>query len=232
MEQTVLSINDDKMTTRGELVEYPAELIGGRNLLINSNIFTTGWSIYGGAQVIRTPEQVVPEWGATDATKIETVGGSSVLKFYKQLSNPIVDDTRIISIWVKSDSDSDLNINFNGGTVLSGSSPLNLESGFSGRVIYNVRYYTGSFQLQFRATSAENSLNFTVWRMQVEKGTVATPWTPAPEDLGLSYPDWVTEFKPSISENGILAPEFDESGVLSFSINRTTAQEFIENPNL
>ena len=156
--------------------------IGGRNLLINSNIFTTGWSIYGGVQVIRTPEQVVPEWGATDATKIETVGGSSILKFYKQLINPIVDDTRIISIWVKNDSDSNLNINFNGSAVLSGSSPLSLESGFSGRVIYNVRYYNGSFQLQFRATSAEDSLNFTVWRMQVEVGTKATDWTPAPED--------------------------------------------------
>ena len=70
------------------------------------------------------------------------------------------------------------------------------------------------------------------WVKLEKRGNKATPWSPAPEDLGLSYPDRVKEFKPSISEDGILAPEFDESGVLSFSINRTTAQEFIENPNL
>ena len=48
-----------------------------------------------------------------------------------------------------------------------------------------LRYYDGAFQFQFRAPSAEDSLNF--YSMEAErklkKATKQTDWTPAPEDV-------------------------------------------------
>ena len=117
----------------------------------------------------------------------------------------------------------------------SGTVRVTLGTDFKDIVISDRKRYSAIFTAQtpgIKNISLQSEQIIYVDDVKLEKGTTASPWTPAPEDLGLSYPDWVTEFKPSISENGILSPEFDESGVLSFSINRTTAQEFIENPNL
>lgn len=221
MEQTVLSINDDKMTTRGELIEYPAELSGGRNLIKNSN-FQNGknfWMHYPTVSV------TVEDDSSFDKV-VKVVSESERQGLYNSSYMPVlaVGQKYTLSGWVKADS------------------PMTVYFGFDGNLIANCLAVSATPTWQYAKITKTFSTNAAVRlygngtfygaNLKLEKGDTATPWSPAPEDLGLSYPNWVTEFKPSISENGILAPEFDESGVLSFSINRTTAQEFIENPNL
>ena len=207
----ILSINDDKMTTRGELIEYPAELIGGRNLLFKEMYeFGTGFSA---SPIGATYEELKSGVGATRIRTKELINidGNYIIKLHNK-------DYRFLLFL------------------------FDETKGYLGLTQGEISWRTDDYIIPDRAKYVavlidKNNTTLTLndfddAKFKLEKGTKATDWTPAPEDLGLSYPDWVTEFKPSISENGILAPEFDESGVLSFSINRTTAQEFIENPNL
>lgn len=51
---------------------------------------------------------------------------------------------------------------------------------------------------------------FEKYKIKVETGDKATPWTPAPEDLGLNYPSDIQSFGLSISDNNIIVPEFIE----------------------
>lgn len=47
-------------------------------------------------------------------------------------------------------------------------------------------------------------------RIKVEKLLTNSKWTPAPEDLGLTYPNWIQNFTESFNENGIVAGEIVE----------------------
>lgn len=198
MEQTVLSINDDKMTTRGELIEYPAELIGGRNLIVRHNEIKN--------TLINIPGDIILTLTASTMSTYIPVTEGDVYTFSKNTdSSP--DGNYFRWRWF------DENENYISRTANGSNNSTWIVP-------------SGAHFIQVSYPNSEEA------KPKLEKGNKASDWTPAPEDLGLSYPDWVMEFKPSISENGILSPEFDESGVLSFSINRTTAQEFIENTNL
>lgn len=201
MEQTVLSINDDKMTTRGELIEYPAELIGGRNLFSINTAEIRAW--ISSSHIIASADDstlyAIPVEPNTYYTFNIDSPYTNLLRTGYITSSTVIGSPVIMS---------------NRNTSV----PRTIKTG-ANATFFIVQVATGTSEDAKRT-------------IKLEKGNKSTPWTPAPEDLGLSYPDWVTEFKPSISEDWILAPEFDESGVLSFSINRTTSQEFIENPNL
>lgn len=223
MEQTVLSIRDDEMATRGELIEYPAELIGGRNYLLNSNKLSSILYSMDSSTVLVSEEE-------EGIYNVKTEGGITPNKVRITQRNDFqIGDNVTISFWINNKTNTDMGVLLRG----IGGNAKTIPANYAGFFWFSVEK-TIDFNnlLYFQADTAEDNLDFDIGSIKLEKGNNPTPWTPAPEDLGLSYPDWVTEFKPSISENGILAPEFDESGVLSFSINRTTAQEFIENPNL
>lgn len=205
MEQKILSLKDDKIYSEVELFEYPAELIGGRNLISN---IPNNW--VGG--YYSTSTGALTGSGANHNALKERI--SCEPDSYYTMSSP----KRMVALQYDEDD-----VYISPRINKDGNQSLTFKTYSSARYLRFYILYEGE----------PNNLSLiSGYKLKIEKGTKATDWTPAPEDLGLSYPNWVTEFKPSISENGILAPKFDESGVLSFSINRTTAQEFIENPNL
>ena len=208
MEQTVLSINDDKMTTRGELIEYPSELIGGRNLILNSKVFQTGYSA-SGLSVSLTGEgylQVVAEAENNNyVAAFMTPGYGALLNGGALKEGDLItvsmdakspNSTALPTLYLK---DSLGYIRFKG----------TLSDKFS-KISYTTTWKEAnnvSFHLGFSGLVG----TYIFKNIKLEKGNKATDWTPAPEDLGLFYPDWVTEFKPSISENGILIGSFTEN---------------------
>ena len=74
----------------------------------------------------------------------------------------------------------------------------------------------------------------TISKIKLEKGNSYTPWTPAPEDLGLDFPEERQSFTPSeyntikFSDSGIGAFDFIEANGFSLSNQTVTATEFIE----
>lgn len=160
--------------------------IGGRNLLASSNDFSSSlWYNHDGTISTRTTNQSVAEWGATDATRIQTTAGNSVIKIYRPLGDPPSSDpVRTVSFWVKNNSATNLILMFNSASSSSLGQPYTIAPGFSGRLVAVVTYAPpNSFQLQFRGTTASDSLDFTIWRVQVETGNKVTDWSEAQEDL-------------------------------------------------
>ncbi|HZJ98765.1 MAG TPA: discoidin domain-containing protein, partial [Tissierellaceae bacterium] len=58
-----------------------------------------------------------------------------------------------------------------------------------------------------------NGVKFSVSNIKIEKGTQATPWTPAPEDLGLTYDDGIQSFSFGIKDNILMVSELIEGGI-------------------
>ncbi len=176
MEQKILSLKDDKITSEVELIEYPVELSGGRNLLTKTSAMyawervfdvstTSGAFVYMPAPFSMVTYQV--EARALDENMVGAV-------FSWQFSGKIQGKSIELSLsWQKAWVYYDLS-----------NKPIGLRCDRIG-------------QVELR-------------NIKVEKGTIPTDWTPAPEDLGLSYPDFITEFKPSISDRYILTEELVE----------------------
>lgn len=157
------------------------EAVYGRNLLTNSNDFTTGWSNYQGATVTRTPNQTVEEWGATDATRIQTSGGTHEIKTHRTIGYTVEGVRYSKSIYIKNIGENVVRVNWNG--VPSGN--IFVQPGESLRVIGENGIGNGSSsnQIQILALNATDSLDFIAWRPQIVEGTKVPPWSPAPEDL-------------------------------------------------
>jgi hypothetical protein len=96
----------------------------------------------------------------------------------------------------------------------SGTVRVTLGTDFKDIVISDRKRYSAIFTAQtpgIKNISLQSEQIIYVDDVKLKNGNKATPWSPAPEDLGLTYPDWVMEFKPSISENGILIGSFTEN---------------------
>lgn len=142
-----------------------------------------GWSTYLGSTVTLTQNQSVPEWGATDATRIQTSGGTDVLKYLIAACVGASGQYYSENVWIKNIGSADLRVYSNQGsksyTVLAGKQIHVKLEGILGNGVGNV-------QMQFRAPTAEDSLDFIAWRPQVEQKAYVTSFTPAerkPESL-------------------------------------------------
>lgn len=184
----VLSIKDDKITTKGELIEYPLELIGGRNLLQGTS----------------------NEW--------KTVNTTSAYYIDNVFQKTIIEAGQSYTFSWEAEYISGTE----GGTVDIGCGTGIFERNIAHTGLAIVGKHSFTFtpteshlsthkSFAFRWYNNRNVFTFRYRNLKLEKGNKATDWTPAPEDLGLSYPDWVTNFAPSISENGILVGEFIEN---------------------
>lgn len=169
-------INDKVSKTEFENLQF-----GGRNLLLDSNDFTK-FDRYMDATADFTTDVSVPEWNATDATRIQVSGGTHVIKLYKNTTaTPSVSgQDYTISVWIKNIGSYPVVVSNN----LSGESTVNPEE--SKRVIITSKGNgLGHLQVQFRTTTENenNPLDFIVWRAKAERGNKATDWTRAPEDI-------------------------------------------------
>ena len=154
--------------------------VGGRNLIKDSNNFTN-YAKSSGVNATFTTGVSVTEWGATDATRIQTSGGTLTVKLFKQIASPSVAGQQYtVSVWVKNIGNYPVVVK----TQLSGISTVNV--GEQKRVIITVTGNgTSNLQLRFETTddNISNPLDFIVWRAKAELGDKVTDWTPAPEDI-------------------------------------------------
>lgn len=128
-----------------------------------------GWIAYQGASVTLTQDQVVPEWGATDATRIQTTGGSHILKYYYYVG--ALTGPYSLQLRVKNQGTATVEIHSNQGGknqyVAPGQSVhVKLENIVGDGV--------GNIQIQLRTLSVEGNLDLIAWRPMAEAKPYAT----------------------------------------------------------
>ena len=175
---------------------------GTSNLIPLAKQKFEGWMTYQGAVVTLTQNVAVPEWGATDATRIQTSGGTSVAKYLFNVGVVPAGELRAERVWVKNTGDKTVKVfaNFSdiAADVLPGESKLVKLENIIGNDVNNL-------QISFRTLTIADSLDFIAWRPQAETKTLATSWTDG------------TRLPESLSVPVL----FDQEGEVEFDVNVT-----------
>lgn len=196
MGEKIARITKDKeLMLKGEIVEYPSELEGGRNyfsLTHLSQIEVKVWPSWSGGSSKTYYFNLLPNTDYTISTNLPS--GHNVV-YYDGSSVSNRDFCEGVSLTKKTDSTGEVFV----------------------MVIPGRDYY-------------DEVLSGDYW-VKLEKGNIPTPWTPAPEDLGLDYPDNIQNFKTKfLSDGTMLVPELIENNDGTFSFFDTDVQvaELIE----
>ncbi len=204
------SLNSDGRLDTDEIIEYPAELEGGRNLAPIKDYSHDNQFYHHYQTVTKTDETFngQPVYRAikkTTSTPPTSIGSITIKK----------GETFTASIWIKHEQQPTLErarLIFYKNTTLKSVSAKN-NYGEWERLIVTYTNNTDAdienvYIYFYPARGVGEVTYFTC--PKIEKGPTATPWTPAPEDLGLNYPDSIQNFNSSISGNNIIVPEFIE----------------------
>jgi len=161
--------------------------VGGRNLLLNS----TKPDVYSDDLTLAVTRNVaVPEWGATDATRITGSGGAynyvcyvggkaENIAYGKYIGESGKNYT--ISIYIKNNHSTNkcgvrINLPYDPGyTMIDPGAAMKVEQTATGNG--NVR-----LAIFFSTKNVGEAFDFTIWHPMIETGTMPTDWTPAPED--------------------------------------------------
>jgi len=148
------------------------------------------WTAYSGASVTVTQGQEDP-FGGSNGTRIQTSGGSDILKYFYDLGTGEDGQDYSYQTWVK---------------VLSGSLVVRSKKTPSGETTYipadgwqkwtasNVGDGVAIVQLQFKAEDASDSLDFLAYQPQIEKKAFPTSFVDGSRDAGrLKYPYTLTK---------------------------------------
>lgn len=181
-DSTKIRLDSDGRLDTDEIIEYPAELEGGRNLFLQTNYShhsNVGYSPEWTSAVIK----VEPN---TEYTISYTVTQSNRFGVYQgDLTDGLLSPLK------------------NQSTVFP-----HMPTIIGDRIIKTI--ITGEIGEYIAIYLSNQAGDIKEPDLKVEKGSTATPWTPAPEDLGLNYPDSIQNFNSSISGNNIITPEFIE----------------------
>jgi len=191
-DNTKIRLDSDGRLDIDEIIEYPAELEGGRNLATKESILN--W--HSGVTEISS------EYGSSFKYSSGIVKDNIFpdLDFeanaqYTISFKSIVEDT---ACWVR------FRVYYTDGT-------------------YEQFYYNTTELTSHIFTTKENKTidsightygnvgyNVIIYNFKLEKGSQATPWTPAPEDLGLSYSDDIDSFGTKLFEGRLMVSELIE----------------------
>ena len=165
--------------------------IGGRNLILDSNNIANTYKPYQGVTrtVLNDRDYSVPEWGATDATRLRFEGVNPVKYANGYLyTTPQVksrpSDKVTFSFYAKNTGDTPFSLGYNGLNNRTSGKVL-MEPGDAKyiEVTGNQRADYDWFQHQIYADDPTSTVEVVFWHPQLEYGDTSTPWRPAPEDL-------------------------------------------------
>lgn len=152
--------------------------IGARNWVSESE--SPKFRAYQNAIITYTTVSV-PEWNATNAVRHVVAGGTGTIcgTLPGNIITYVKDNTDYVhSMYVKNNGDKRVTFNNN----LSQS--VVVEPGETKRIVMKAHHNVNLAAMQFVLYRPVNtdSLDFTVWRAQIEEGVALSDWSPAPED--------------------------------------------------
>jgi hypothetical protein len=128
-----------------------------------------GWIAYGGATVTLTQNQAVSEWGAKDATRIQTSGGTSTTKYYSYFVTPSISAQKyVVSVYIKNISSVSMVIsnNFVNITVAAGEIKK-IETIVTGNGTVNIGLF-------FITANITDALDLYVWHPMIDTKSYPT----------------------------------------------------------
>lgn len=133
---------------------------------------------YGGSVVTTTPNQSVPEWGATTARRVQITGGNNIIK--GSLSTGILTVAAVTythTLYIKNNGTKNVAINSN----LSGA--YSLQPGESKRLTFTgarpIGASAASLQFLIQVADAADNVDITIWRAKISANTEVDVWTEA-----------------------------------------------------
>jgi hypothetical protein len=178
---SVLSAISIRAKELADLAQQTADsiAIGGSNLLPNSES-PTGFIAYQGSSLTVTNNYSIPEFGTTNAVRLQTSGGTHVLKTYRYIVNAM-ENGRVVSLsfYVKNLGTADLVLfsNIQKTTTVGAGVALRVKwEGLVGNGVSNL-------QIQLRAPTTGQNVDAAIWRIKFENGNRCTDWSPAPEEI-------------------------------------------------
>ncbi len=154
--------------------------IPGRNLAVKSNSAMDNFIGYNGATLVRTDGVAVPEWGAKDANRVVSSGGTSPIRTVQMFGTPALGETVSLSGYFKNNGPKDIRINSNQGSQFATLAPGEQRYiKFEGIVGSGA----GSVQFQVNPILLEDNVDFTWWRFKYEVGPICTPYSVNPTDF-------------------------------------------------
>ncbi|GIN74038.1 hypothetical protein J14TS2_45130 [Bacillus sp. J14TS2] len=163
--------------------------IGGTNLSPNSDKLDGHWNAYQGSKITYSKVDMTEEWGFKEAYRIKSSGGTEYIKGVWTSTNKIepmtFNDTYTYSLYVKNMGNYPVRIHLNGLSPGGGSQATELQKNESKRVVMSGvrRKDYDWFQSILRVTDVSHTIDVIVGREQVEKGSKASDWSPAVEDM-------------------------------------------------
>ena len=170
---------DGVMQTLTSVEEWQNDFyIGARNWVSESE--APKFRAYQSAIITYTTVSV-PEWNATNAVRHVVTGGTGTIcgTLPGNIITYVKDNTDYVhSMYVKNNGDKRVTFNNN----LSQS--VVVEPGETKRIVMKAHHNVNLAAMQFVLYRPVNtdSLDFTVWRAQIEEGVALSDWSPAPED--------------------------------------------------
>src|SRR5690606_21950621 len=118
----------------------------------------------------------VPEWGASDATRIVSSGGNSTVRVLTALGVPKTGEVVTASGWFRNNGTKNIIVASN-----QGARSIILAPGEGKRIVFEgiEGNGVGSVQFQVNPIIVSDNVDFTWWRLQYEFGNKVTDWTPS-----------------------------------------------------
>lgn len=166
--------------------------IGGRNILNDSNNFLnfTPYRAAGNQttrQVVNDRNLAVPEWGATDATRLRFTSKNGTLVTTPQIASK--EGTNVAySYWIKNMGDESFTVRYNGYGGVNTNQRLEPGEAAYMSVSGTMRHNYTWFQHQLLADTPNGSVvDVALWRAQLEyvsePGGPGSDWRPSPEEI-------------------------------------------------
>jgi hypothetical protein len=132
-----------------------------------------GWQARNGAQATLTQDVRVEEWGALNATRIQTSGGISVYKFTYILKSPSVfNEQTVMSMYVKNIGTTAMNVR------LFATTGVRVQPNEIKKIITtNTGDGINNLTIQFEALAVSDTIDVIAYQPKVEYGSVATPFS-------------------------------------------------------
>lgn len=130
------------------------------------------WSSYGGATVTITANQSDP-FGGKNAYRIQTSGGTNILKYYGSWGTSASGTSYAHSVWVKCLTGT-VQVRANVGGQYRNITP---SDGWVRVQLLGTGDGSTQIQIQFRALNTTDSLDFIAYRPQIETKAYVTSWT-------------------------------------------------------